>query len=474
MKKTFKKLFAALLAAALVLAMAVPAFAVTNATKGSITINNTVKGETYTIYRMFKLDSYNAESNTYSYTVESAWENFFKTGAGKDYITLDGQNHPTWNAAKSQDSDKADFAKLALKWATENKVPPAAESQTSTGSDVIFSHLDLGYYLVDSSLGALCGLNTTNPDVTITEKNEKPTIEKEVKNGDAWGTTNDAKIGDTVEFKITIHVEAGAQKYKVTDTMEKGLSFNSGSIKIDDAALDNNNATLTLKQKEGDPTFTLTFADSYVAGKVGETIVVTYTATLNENAVVAGNKNSATLHYSNQHTVNKETTTYTHEFDLVKVDGTTNKLLDGAEFKLYTAKDGGEPIKFVAVEGGYRVANGDETGAVDTIKVNGKVHISGLDKVNYWLDETHAPAGYNKLTERQEVKLSEGSQNATLETGAITWAEGNGGVVVKNNAGTVLPSTGGMGTTLFYVIGGGLMVAAVVLLVTKKRMEHKN
>ena len=474
MKKTFKKLFAALLAAALVLAMAVPAFAETNATKGSIKIDHTVSGETYTIYKLFNLDSYNAESNTYSYTVESAWENFFKTGAGRNYITLDGQNHPTWNAAKSQDSDKADFAKLALKWATENKVLPAAESQTSTGSDVIFSHLDLGYYLVDSSLGALCGLNTTNPDVTITEKNEKPTIEKEVKNGDAWGTTDDAKIGDTVEFKITIHVEAGAQKYKVTDTMEKGLSFNSGSIKIDDAALDDNNATLTLKQKEGDPTFTLTFADSYVAGKVGETIVVTYTATLNENAVVAGNKNSATLHYSNQHTVNKETTTYTHEFDLVKVDGTTNKLLDGAEFKLYTAKDGGEPIKFVAVEGGYRVANGDETGAVDTIKVNGKVHISGLDKVNYWLDETHAPAGYNKLTERQEVKLSEGSKNTTMEASATAWAEGNGGVVVKNNAGTVLPSTGGMGTTLFYVIGGGLMVAAVVLLVTKKRMEHKN
>ena len=96
MKKTFKKLFAALLAAALVLAMAVPAFAEANATKGSITISNTVKDETYTIYRMFKLDSYNAESNTYSYTVESDWEGFFKTGAGGNYITLDGQNHPTW------------------------------------------------------------------------------------------------------------------------------------------------------------------------------------------------------------------------------------------------------------------------------------------------------------------------------------------------------------------------------------------
>ena len=327
---------------------------------------------------------------------------------------------------------------------------------------------------MDSSLGALCGLNTTKPNVTITEKNEKPTIEKKVKNhNNDWVDENTAKIGDTVEFKITIHVEAGAQKYKVTDTMEKGLSFNFGSIKIDDAALDDNNATLTLKQKEGDPTFTLTFADSYVAGKVGETIVVTYTATLNENAVVAGNKNSATLHYSNQHTVNKETTTYTYEFDLVKVDGTTNKLLDGAKFKLYDAKDSVTPIKVVPVAGGYRVANGNEAGATETIAVTGgKVHISGLDKTTYWLEETKAPDGYNMLTERKPVDLTNGSNNTTLTSD--TWSEADHGVAVENNAGTVLPSTGGMGTTLFYVIGGGLMVAAVVLLVTKKRMEHKN
>ena len=123
MKKTFKKLFAALLAAALVLAMAVPAFAVTNATKGSITISKTVTDETYTIYRMFKLDSYNAESNTYSYTVESDWEGFFKTGAGGNYITLDGQNHPTWTAADENDSTTvAAFAKAALAWAADKKI----------------------------------------------------------------------------------------------------------------------------------------------------------------------------------------------------------------------------------------------------------------------------------------------------------------------------------------------------------------
>lgn len=473
MKKTFKKLFAALLAAALVLAMAVPAFAVTNATKGSITISNTVKDETYTIYRMFKLDSYNAESNTYSYTVESAWEGFFKTGAGGNYITLDGQNHPTWTAADENDSTTvAAFAKAALAWAADKKI--SGTKETATGGTVTFSNLDLGYYLVDSSLGALCGLNTTNPNATIKEKNEKPEIKKEVQTstGD-WSSENNAKIGDTVEFKIVVHVEAGAQSYKVADTMSDGLTFNSSSLKVTykDAPA-TANSDYTLEPGKNGTTFTLTFKDSYVADKVGEAIVVTYNATLNDKAVVTGNKNKATLGYGTNKTVESETTTYTYEFDLVKVDGATKKLLNGAEFKLYDAENGGSVIKVVPVAGGYRVANGDETGAVDTIKVNGKVHISGLDKTTYWLEETKAPDGYNMLTERKPVSLTNGSNNTTLTSS--TWSEADHGVAVENNAGTVLPSTGGMGTTLFYVIGGGLMVAAVVLLVTKKRMEHKN
>ena len=469
MKKTFKKLFAALLAAALVLAMAVPAFAETNATKGSITISNTVKDETYTIYRMFKLDSYNAESKTYSYTVESAWENFFKTGAGKDYIDWTN-GHPTWNAAKSQDSDKAEFARLALKWATENKVPPAAESQTSTGSDVIFSHLDLGYYLVDSSLGALCGLNTTNPDVTITEKNGQPTIEKQVKNGDTWGTTNDAKIGDTVEYKVEIKVADGAQKYTVTDTMSTGLTFNSGSLKVTANDVVTTDYTLT-------PTtngFTLVLPETYVSTLTkGTTIMVTYNATLNKDAVIDGdgNTNEVKLGYGNhQNTVPSKVTTKSYQFDLVKVDGTTNKLLDGAEFEL---ADGETKLSFVKdANGNYRVATTGEKGTTTTITVkNGKVNIYGLAGKTYTLTETKAPDGYNKLVTPETVNLTDGSKaSATIESETYV----DGGVVVKNNAGTVLPSTGGMGTTLFYVIGGGLMVAAVVLLVTKKRMEHKN
>lgn len=471
MKKTFKKLFAALLAAALVLAMAVPAFAVTNATKGSITISNTVKDETYTIYRMFKLDSYNAESNTYSYTVESDWEGFFKTGAGGNYITLDGQNHPTWTAADENDSTTvAAFAKAALAWAKQKGIQSAG-TQEGNGSSITFSNLDLGYYLVDSSLGALCGLNTTNPDATIKEKNEKPEIKKEVQTsaGD-WGSENNAKIGDIVEYKVEIKVADGAQKYTVTDTMSKGLTFNNSSLKVTANDVVTTDYTLTSTTNG----FTLVLPETYVSTLTkGTTILVTYNATLNKDAVIDGdgNANEVKLSYGNhQNTVPSKVTTKSYQFDLVKVDGTTNKLLDGAEFEL---ADGETKLSFVKdTAGNYRVAMTGEDGATTTITVKGgKVNIYGLAGKTYTLTETKAPGGYNKLVTPETVNLTEGSKvHATFDADVYK----DGGVVVKNNAGTVLPSTGGMGTTLFYVIGGGLMVAAVVLLVTKKRMEHKN
>ena len=465
MKKTFKKLFAALLAAALVLAMAVPAFAVTNATKGSIKIDHTVSGETYTIYRMFKLDSYNAESNTYSYTVEPAWETFFSTGAGSSYIDLDSNGHPTWKTG----ADAAAFAKAALTWAADKKI--SGTKETATGDTVTFSDLGLGYYLVDSSLGALCGLNTTNPDATIKEKNEKPEIKKEVQTsaGD-WSSENNAKIGDTVEYKVEIKVADGAQKYTVTDTMSKGLTFNNSSLKVtaNDAVTTDYTLTSTTNG------FTLVLPETYVSTLTkGTTIIVTYNATLNKDAVIDGdgNANEVKLSYGNhQNTVPSKVTTKSYQFDLVKVDGTTNKLLDGAEFEL---ADGETKLSFVKdTAGNYRVAAAGEDGATTTITVKGgKVNIYGLAGKTYTLTETKAPDGYNKLVTSETVNLADGSKTHATIVGSVYK---DGGVVVENHAGTVLPSTGGMGTTLFYVIGGGLMVAAVVLLVTKKRMEHKN
>ena len=471
MKKTFKKLFAALLAAALVLAMAVPAFAVINTgINGSITIDNAVDGETYTIYRMFKLDSYNGDA--YSYTVEPAWETFFLTGAGSSYIDLDSNGHPTWKAG----ADAAAFAKAALTWANNSSTIHNDGQDLASNKTVRFSNLPLGYYLVDSSLGALCSLDTTHSSATIKEKNGVPAMDKKIVTGEnSASDSSTAKIGDTVNYKVTIEVAKGASDYELTDTMSEGLTFNTSSLKVTANGTDATaSSDYTLDSTEHG--FKLVFKDSYI-GNLAENaeITVTYSATLNEKAVIGGdgNTNNAELTYGNNKSVTKKTTTTSYEFDLLKVDGSDKKLLDGAEFKLYDAKNDGNIIKVVPVAGGYRVANGNEAGATDTIAVTGgKVHISGLDKTTYWLEETKAPDGYNMLTTRQPVDLTKGSNNTTLTSD--TWSEADHGVAVENNAGAILPGTGGMGTTLFYVIGGGLMVAAVVLLVTKKRMEHKN
>ena len=252
--------------------------------------------------------------------------------------------------------------------------------------------------------------------------------------------------------------------------MSKGLTFNNSSLKVTANDVVTTDYTLTSTTNG----FTLVLPETYVSTLTkGTTILVTYNATLNKDAVIDGdgNTNEVKLGYGNhQNTVPSKVTTKSYQFDLVKVDGTTNKLLDGAEFEL---ADGNTKLSFVKdANGNYRVATTGEKDATTTITVkNGKVNIYGLAGKTYTLTETKAPDGYNKLVTPETVNLTDGSMaSATIESETYV----DGGVVVKNNAGTVLPSTGGMGTTLFYVIGGGLMVAAVVLLVTKKRMEHKN
>ena len=492
MKKAMKKLMAALLAVAMVCAMAIPAFADSGsspADKGSITINNAVKDETYTIYKMFDLNSFDTKAETYSYTVDANWKAFFEgNGAGKDYIALDN-GHPTWIEGK----DAAEFAKKALAWAkTQSAITNAATTITATDTTVIFNNLDLGYYLVDTSLGALCDLDTTKPNATIEEKNVEPTIDKTVKNSeDNWATENTAKIGDTVNYKVTITVQTANNRYVLHDTMSEGLTFNKNSVKVtvDNADVAKDSYELVTENINNE-TFNIKFKDEYIATlAAGTKIEVTYSAVVNEKAKVDSDKNTNEAHlvYGNNHktTTEEKTNTSLYQFDLIKYSGTTGKLLGGAQFKLYDAND--TEIKLVKNEDGtiYRVATAKEINDNKTVAcietVAGKtVNISGLDKKVYYLKETVPPAGYNGLTERVTVDLSTGSK--TVTSGYFTAgtdstydklnASSIGGVAVENNAGTTLPSTGGIGTTLFYVIGGGLMVAAAILLITKKRMEN--
>lgn len=481
MKKAMKKLMAALLAVAMVCAMAIPAFAASGATTGSITINKAAVGETYTLYKMFDLNSYNADAGTYSYTVVSAWEDFFKDGAaGNSYITLEN-GHPTW----VKGAQAADFAKAALAYATEKNIT-ATKKETATSNTVSFTGLDLGYYLVDTSLGALCGLDTTKPNATINEKNEVPDIDKKVADSEGnWVTENTAKIGDTVNYKVTITVQTANNRYVLHDTMSEGLTFVPGSVKVTvgtgEVATTNYDVVTT---GIGTETFNVKFKDEYIATlAAGTKIEVTYSAVVNAKAKVDSDKNTNEAHlvYGNKHETEKhETKTYLYEFDLIKFSGSTKKLLGGAQFKLYDAKTDGNEIKLVKdnTTGIYRVATATETPVAYIETVEGKtVKISGLDKKVYYLEETVPPAGYNGLPQRVTVDLRTGSKKVTTDylndgTYDESLASSIGGVAVENNAGTTLPGTGGIGTTIFYVVGGGLMVAAAILLITKKRMEN--
>lgn len=477
--KKMKKIASLLLVLAMALTMNVSVFAASGTSttnKGTITIKNPVAGETYKIYQMFELESYNTETKSYAYKIASDWQDFVTTGAGKDYFTVENGYVSITDGVTVSDAQAEALAKAALAYAKEKTLSPAA-TLPKDGSYVA-KDLTLGYYLVDSSLGTLCGLTSTAPDVEINEKNIAPTIEKKVKEGDQWVDANDASIGDTVEFKATVSAKKGAVGYVIHDKMSEGLILNADSIQVEGATKDTDYTVKTSGLTDG-CTFEITFIQSYL-DKITEDkdIVITYSAILNEKAVISTgvNTNDVKLNYgdeSKSETEWDQTETFTYMFDLVKTKA-DKTILNDAEFKLYDAETGGNEIKLVQVsENVYRVATkAEEEGsgfAAATITV-GKATIQGLDSGTYWLEETKAPAGYNKLSGRIEVKINKANNTATIETDKYV----KGGVQVVNKTGTELPSTGGMGTKIFYVLGSICVLGAVVLLITKKRMSAEN
>lgn len=463
--RTILTLFVAL---AMALALSLPAFAAsgTNDNSGSITINNAVPGQTYNIYQVLVLESYDTDKKAYAYKANPDWEGWLEDQT--IYVSIDEQGYVTW----VKDADVVAFAKAALAHAKANNIA-ATQTKTATSETVTFSSLSLGYYLVDSSLGTLCSLDTTSPSVIMEEKNEPPTVEKEVQENSTgnWGDENTAQIGDTVNFKTTITIKPGAQDYVLHDEMSEGLTLDPDSIALTLDGMPLNEEyydVLTLNLDDGCD-FHITFAQFYLDTITEDTeVVVTYSAILNEKAVISNdaNTNKTKLDYSeNNETTWDETKTYTFLFDIVKT-GEDNIILDGAKFKLYDSETGGNEIPVVKISDGvYRLAKAGETG-VEMETYNGQIEVRGLDaNTTYWLQETKAPNGYNKLPGRVEVKIEGNNLNATVENG--TWVDG--GVHVVNKTGSLLPSTGGMGTTLFYIGGGALVVLAIVLLVIKKR-----
>ena len=476
MKKIFHSLLVLLCTAALLCGAVLPAFAEGAPANGSININKAANGETYDIYRIFDLESYTTgENGKYSYTLSEKWANvgFGTADAFTTYFKL--ENGYVYPQNTYTEATAAEFAVKALAFAKEKKIDNDG-SQEATNGSVAFTGLTLGYYLVDTSLGTLCSLTTTNPTVRIDEKNSVPDIEKNIVENNQLVSSNNATIGSTINYRVTIHAKKGATGYVLTDTLSAGLTFNNDvKVKIGETSY-TSPADYTVATGTSND-FTVTFNQSILDKLTGNTdILVTNSATLNKDAVIHDgvNKNTVKLHYgNNSETTEKTTSTSTYKFDLVKTDA-SNTLLAGAKFKLYDSQEGGKEIKLTEVnDHTYRPAVGDEKGDDIVTIGNAPITIQGLANGTYWLEEIQQPAGYNKLTERKSVKLENGNNIATME-GTTYNPANNGGLHIVNQSGTVLPGTGGMGTTLFYIVGGGLMVAAFVLLIAKKRMENKD
>ena len=491
-----RKLASLLLALVLVFGLATTAFAAggveepagdepagSTTTTGTITIDNAVDGQTYTIYKLLELESYDATKGTYAYKTTTAWDAWLRTQT--TYVTVTTDGYVTWNTG----ADAAAFAKLAKAYAATNSIANQG-STTATATTVTFNNLELGYYLVDSTLGTLCSMDTTNPTVTIKEKNAVPTNEKKVEedSNNTYGSTNDADLGQTVNFKSTITAQAGAENYVFHDKMSAGLTYTGVTgITLNGTTVATSNYTVKTTDLTDDCTFEVVFTQAFCYTlKANDQIVISYTAKLNENAVVGlnGNPNESKLSYGDSSNTSTNTTppsktiTYTWDMDVLKyANGTESNVLQGVKFVLIKkVTSDGTTTEYVAKVSGGKLTGWDEVSETTTWSTEhilttddkGKISVDGLDADTYYLREIETLPGFNILSGDQEVKI-DGATKAK-DSDELTYTTKL--VKINNQSGTELPSTGGIGTTLFYIAGGVLVVGAAVLLVTKRRMER--
>ncbi len=467
-----KKLLAVVLALTVALTMGIATTSVAFAAdkNDSITVTNAKAGETYSAYKMFDLKVNNENDPTaFTYTVNDGWKTFFANGGdGVQYVTIN-------NAGAVTEVKNAEaLAKAAAAWTgkpTAKKSVTVAEGENTA----VLSGLDNAYWLVTSTAGNNSIIQTTPAKnaVTISEKNEDNSIEKVVKEDSSgtFGEENDAQIGDTVEFKSTVKIVKGAKNVVVHDVMTTGLTYTANSVAIEGLT---KGTDYTVNETANDGcTFEISFAQSWIDGLDFGTegykeYVITYTAVLNENAVkkdengvaIVGQDNKTKVTFGDKTGSNWDTTTTTtHLFSVFKhaKDSTTN--LAGATFKV---KKNGTALKLIKLDdNNYRIAKDGEKGTVDTFTTvkNGDIVISGVDAdSDYSLEETEAPDGYNKLT--KDVAITVDAANSTKAD-------------VENNAGGVLPSTGGIGTTIFYILGALLVIGCGIVLVARRRSAAK-
>lgn len=500
--KHARKLTSLLLALVMVFALAVTVAAdgTTGTTgTGSITISNAAKGETYTIYKLFDA-TVNADGSSIAYTGEIP-------ASLNTYFTADKNGYISATEAAKDGANMSDGLRTALTAWTATA--PATATAVSDGSALTFNELAYGYYVVTTTQGnSVISVDSTMPRVTIVDKNSSTP-----KDLSKTADSDNVSIGDTVtytvRFKTSNYYGAGEDakeivSYNIEDTLPDFLSdVNVTSIIVDNDGNDTttkDQATVTA-QFDTNKKIVIDWydeANSKFLYNNGATVTITYTAKVTEKAAIDGNGNTnkITVTWTTKNgtepgpgELKQEETIYTYAIALKKVNNKGTALPDAVfEFPFYVKSD-------ADTDGAYIYA-GTEAGEGLTNKIttpeNGVIIVKGVKSGSYKITEVTAPAGYNKLTAPVTVeakKTGQISTNTTVyldENGNTTNAQTEKTIevnvdipniaatalVVVNKAGTELPSTGGMGTTIFYVLGAVLVVGAGVLLVTKKRMSQ--
>ena len=461
--KTTRRLLAMVLTVIMVMSLATTAFAADGTY--TLTLNGAQAGHTYTAYQIFAGD---LSGDTLSNIVWGSGVNTAAEGFNLGDAATKAESLKTQADAEAFAAAVAPYLGTA---AGSVKIADNATTGTITG-------LEAGYYLVKTTATPdKDGVYTyyimkVVKDTTATIKADVPKVEKTVND-------NDVNIGDTFTFTLTATMPSdlqGYETYKVVfhDTMSEGISY-IGNVKVTVAGVDKT-SDFTINHDTATNKLTVSCNDVKALGATASSkIIVTYDAKLNDKAVIGtnGNLNKVYLEYSNNPNAEGEGSTgktpeaeekvYTWEipvFKYTKGEGDAKNPLAGAGFTLY---DGETAVKLTKGEGNvYKV---DPNGSVTEIVTDstGEFEIEGLEQGTYVLEETTVPAGYNKC---DDVTVTIG-ENGVLTVGDATVTT----VEILNNAGSVLPETGGMGTTLFYILGGILMVGAAVLLVTKRRMN---
>lgn len=499
--KHARKLTSLLLALVMVFALAVTVAAdgTTGTTgTGSITISNAAKGETYTIYKLFDA-TVNKDGSSIAYTGE------IPTSLSA-YFAKDANGYISATPEAKNGENMSDELKDALKaWTADATAVATAESD---GSALNFNGLAYGYYVVTTTQGnQVISVDSTMPDVTIVDKNSS-TPEGLRKTASSNDVSIGVEVTYTVRFKTSNYYGAGKDakeilSYTIEDTLPDFLS----SVNVTSIIVDNDGDSTTPKDQVD---VTAQFAkkkividwydeaNSKFLYNNGATVTITYTAKVTEKAAIDGNGNTnkVTVTWTTKNgtepgpgELKQEETIYTYAIALKKVDN-KGKTLPGAVFQfpfyVKSTADADDAYIYAGTTAGEGLTN------QITTPESGVIVVKGVKSGSYEITEVTAPAGYNKLTAPVTVKAVQTGSSSTHttvyldENGNITNTETDKttkvnvdidniaatAVVVVNKAGTELPSTGGMGTTIFYVLGAVLVVGAGVLLVTKKRMSQ--